>query len=117
MRLRKLRPVILVLVAIACVVIAVSVSPTTGPVARVATSNAADSEAPTVGALFTRTATGQLAHHFCTASVVSSPAGDLVITAAHCVSGLAASQVAFVPDYSRGHRPYGGWQVSKIITD
>ena len=41
---------------------------------------------PPVGALFT-TSAGQLGQHFCTASVVDSPAGDLVITAAHCVSG------------------------------
>ncbi|HEX4704070.1 MAG TPA: hypothetical protein VH352_18225, partial [Pseudonocardiaceae bacterium] len=39
---------------------------------------------PTVGALFTVDANG-LSAHYCTASVVDSPAGDLVITAAHCI--------------------------------
>src|ERR1700731_2819824 len=38
---------------------------------------------PAVGALFT-TSKGRLGQHFCTASVVDSPAGDLLMTAAHC---------------------------------
>jgi len=47
--------------------------------------------------------------------VVNSPAGDLVITAAHCVSGT--SGVVFVPGYDRGAAPYGVWAVTKIYTD
>jgi V8-like Glu-specific endopeptidase len=70
---------------------------------------------PAVGALFTTSAGGQLGHHFCTASVVNSPDGDLVITAAHCVSGT--SGVVFVPGYDRGATPYGVWTVTKIYTD
>jgi V8-like Glu-specific endopeptidase len=69
---------------------------------------------PAVGALFT-TSKGQLGHHFCTASVISSPHGDLVITAAHCVSG--ASGIVFVPGYDRGAAPYGIWTVTKIYAD
>ena len=69
---------------------------------------------PAVGALFT-TSRGQLGHHFCTASVVNSPEGDLVITAAHCVSGT--SDVVFVPGYDRGATPYGVWTVTKVYTD
>jgi Trypsin len=61
---------------------------------------------PAVGALFTVSG-GQLGRHFCTASVVDSPPGDLVITAAHCVSGMAAGQIAFVPGYRSGVAPYG----------
>ena len=38
---------------------------------------------PTVGALFT-VSDGELGTHFCTASVVDSPAGDMLVTAAHC---------------------------------
>ena len=69
---------------------------------------------PAVGALFT-TSAGKLGRHFCTASVVNSPDGDLVITAAHCVSGT--SGIVFVPGYDRGATPYGMWTVSKIYAD
>jgi V8-like Glu-specific endopeptidase len=71
---------------------------------------------PAVGALFT-VADGQLVHHFCTGSVVDSPAADLVITAAHCVGRLSPGQVAFVPGYRDGAEPYGAWTVSAIYTD
>jgi len=76
-----------------------------------------DGTASTVGALFLRTHSGQLTTHFCTGSVVDSPAGDLVITAAHCLIGRTASQVAFVPGYAHGKRPYGEWIATKIIED
>ena len=69
---------------------------------------------PAVGALFTMSG-GKLGRHFCTASVIGSPHGDLVITAAHCVSGT--SGVAFVPGYDRGATPYGVWTVTKIYAD
>jgi V8-like Glu-specific endopeptidase len=71
----------------------------------------------TVGALFVRATSGKLTTHFCTGSVVSSPAGDLVITAAHCLIGRTASQVVFVPDYAHGNHPYGVWVATKIIED
>ena len=70
---------------------------------------------PAVGALFT-TAGGKLGSHFCTASVVNSPHGDLVITAAHCATGSAAG-VVFVPGYHSGAAPYGIWTVTKIYAD
>jgi V8-like Glu-specific endopeptidase len=69
-----------------------------------------------VGALFTL-ANGQLGKHFCTASVVDSKPGDLVITAAHCVSRLAPSGIAFVPGYRDGSEPHGVWTVSQVIVD
>lgn len=68
-----------------------------------------------VGALFTVSA-GKLGSHFCTGSVVSSPHGDLVITAAHCVSNTTAS-IAFVPGYDDGATPYGVWTVTKVYLD
>src|SRR5215470_10347184 len=71
---------------------------------------------PAVGALFTVSG-GQLRRHFCTGSVVSSPPGDLVITAAHCVSGLASGQIAFVPGYRSGVAPYGIWLTSAVLSD
>src|SRR5215475_9917336 len=71
---------------------------------------------PAVGALFTVSG-GQLRKHFCTASVVDSPAGDLVITAAHCVSRMAPGQIAFVPGYRSGVAPYGVWLTSEVLSD
>jgi V8-like Glu-specific endopeptidase len=70
---------------------------------------------PAVGALFTVSG-GRLGSHFCTASVIDSPNGDLVITAAHCVSG-AIADVAFVPGYDGGVAPYGVWTVTKVYVD
>jgi V8-like Glu-specific endopeptidase len=70
---------------------------------------------PAVGALFT-TSAGQLGKHFCTASVVDSPAGDLVLTAAHCVTGTSGI-IDFVPGYDNGAAPYGVWTVTRIYVD
>jgi V8-like Glu-specific endopeptidase len=117
MGLGRLRPAALAAAAIGAVGVAVAISPSAGPATGTPISTAAYGQTSTVGALFTRTASGQLSSHFCTASVVNSPAGDLLITAAHCVAGLNPDQVAFVPDYSRGQQPYGVWSVSQIITD
>jgi len=69
---------------------------------------------PAVGALFTMSK-GKLGRHFCTASVIGSPHGDLVITAAHCVTGTSGT--VFVPGYDRGAAPYGIWTVTKIYAD
>jgi V8-like Glu-specific endopeptidase len=71
---------------------------------------------PAVGALFTLSG-GQLRRHFCTASVVDSPHGDLVITAAHCVTRMSPSQIAFVPGYHSGLAPFGVWLTSAILSD
>jgi V8-like Glu-specific endopeptidase len=72
-----------------------------------------------VGALFIKTH-GQLGRHFCTASVVHSPRGDLLITAAHCVDGLHpphAGTVVFAPGYHSGKFPHGVWRVGAIYVD
>ena len=55
---------------------------------------------PTTGALFGTTGAKK---HFCTAAVVNSTAGDLIVTAAHCVdqNGLV-SNVEYVPEYHKG---------------
>ncbi len=71
---------------------------------------------PAVGALFS-TSSGHLGRHFCTGSVVASPAGDLVITAAHCMQGRRAGDVDFVPEYHRGQQPFGVWTVRQIFVD
>ena len=70
---------------------------------------------PAVGALFSMPG-GRLGSHFCTASVIDSPNGDLVITAAHCVSQTIA-EVAFVPGYNAGAAPYGVWVVNRVYVD
>jgi V8-like Glu-specific endopeptidase len=69
---------------------------------------------PAVGALFTMTG-GGLGAHFCSASVVDSPGQDLLITAAHCVSGNGSGPFAFVPGYDNGRMPYGIWRVTRVI--
>ena len=70
---------------------------------------------PAVGALFT-TSNGKLGTHFCTASVINSPHKNLLITAAHCVTGIQGT-IAFVPGYVNGNAPYGIWYVTQVFTD
>jgi hypothetical protein len=70
-----------------------------------------------VGALFEHNAAG---NHFCTASVVSSPGKDLLITAAHCLNGGKGgsgynSDIVFVPDYRDGQEPFGVWTPAKLL--
>jgi hypothetical protein len=66
---------------------------------------------PTVGALF---ATGSKSH-FCTASVVDSTVGDLLLAAAHCVWGSKPStNIVYVPEYRNGQRPYNTWAIQNI---
>jgi V8-like Glu-specific endopeptidase len=102
-----------------------------GPVAaaQAAANSAAGSGAtvhfsglPQVGALFSSADyTGSTAAHFCTATVVDSPAGDLVLTAAHCVASFATSTytsgtLTFAPGYDGGpnNRLGGVWNVAKV---
>ncbi|MGW5851558.1 trypsin-like serine peptidase [Streptomyces sp. NPDC055254] len=83
---------------------------------------------PTVGVLM---AGGE---HWCTASVVDSPQGNVVATAAHCVApagedgspgevahdGLAIGELAFAPGFSgegAGTQPLGVWKVRSIHVD
>jgi V8-like Glu-specific endopeptidase len=70
---------------------------------------------PQVGTLF-GISNGSLTSHDCTGSVVDSPAGDVVITAAHCVYGSSGAETdqAFVPEYDNGSMPYGVWDVSAV---
>jgi len=74
---------------------------------------------PAVGALFT-ISNGRLGTHFCTASVVHSPEGNLVLTAAHCLAGYSDASpgsIAFVPGYVDGASPEGVWLVTHIFVD
>ncbi len=65
---------------------------------------------PTVGALFVGP------QHFCTASVVHSPRGDVLLTAAHCVVGTGAGLV-FAPGFHAGVSPRGRWTVTAAYLD
>lgn len=75
-------------------------------------------KASRVGAIFSHSASG---NHFCTASVVDSPGHDLLITAAHCISGGKnggpAQDIVFIPGYRDGTEPYGVWTPRKLIVD
>jgi len=54
--------------------------------------------------------------HNCSASVLASASRDLVITAAHCLSGSGAG-VRFVPGYRDGRAPYGVWTATQAYVD
>jgi V8-like Glu-specific endopeptidase len=72
-----------------------------------------------VGALFTTTG-GRLGRHFCTASVVDSPTGNILVTAAHCMTSYvdaSNAHLAFVPGFDNGAEPYGAWTVNRIFVN
>jgi V8-like Glu-specific endopeptidase len=75
---------------------------------------------PVVGALFATDDQGDDGH-FCSASVVASPHGDLVLTAAHCIydttEGDYDTDIVFIPDYHDGQAPYGVWTPSTLVVD
>ncbi|MFE0190157.1 trypsin-like serine peptidase [Streptomyces sp. NPDC058989] len=72
---------------------------------------------PAIGALFSPGDDGDPAHH-CTASVVHAPAGDLVVTAAHCVhDGGFRTRLVFAPGLHDGIAPYGLWVPTRIHVD
>jgi len=114
MRLRLGRSALMAAAVSIAAVVGVVLSPPTGTVNA---ETAADGQASTIGALFSVSPSGELGNHFCTASVVDSPAGDLILTAAHCMAGHTPGEVAFVPAYSRGQEPFGVWTVTQIIED
>jgi V8-like Glu-specific endopeptidase len=115
MRLRVSKPTVLALAVAAAVALGVALSPAIGSATSARAEIAPFGQTSMIGALFSVGTRGQLGSHFCTASVVNSPAGDLVLTAAHCVTPSSAGTVAFVPDYSAGKRPFGSWIVTRVI--
>lgn len=62
---------------------------------------------PTVGVLYST----DVKKHFCTASVVESTHGNVVLTAAHCISGTGTGH-RFAPGYHDGTEPYGSYPVT-----
>jgi V8-like Glu-specific endopeptidase len=77
-----------------------------------------DAHAPRVGALFASDSSGD---HFCTASVVDSPAGNVLVTAAHCINGGTGggsrSNIEFIPNYANGQSPDGVWTPERFVLD
>ena len=74
--------------------------------------------APQIGALFSvSNGSVQGQGHYCSGSVVNSPHGDIVLTAAHCVydTNGAYTDLAFVPDYHDGQDPYGVWTPADVV--
>jgi V8-like Glu-specific endopeptidase len=108
--------VITTALALVAAVLGLALTPALGKSTQMPKPRLAIGESAAVGALFT-TSGGQLASHFCSASVVDSPSGDLVLTAAHCVSGHQQGPIVFVPGYANGQAPYGIWTVTKVIVD
>ena len=79
--------------------------PTNGPVASPVDPD------PRVGAVFLDGGT----LHVCTASVLHSTDGDLVLTAAHCLGG--DSQATFVPGFAGAAAPSNTWTVDEMYFD
>ena len=73
---------------------------------------AANQQPSQVGALFSGGLSGS---HHCTASVVDSPGGDIIVTAAHCLTTGTTTSDVFVPGYRDGSAPYGVWQISSVV--
>lgn len=77
---------------------------------------------PMVGALFTAGQAGRPGAHFCTGSVIDSPGGNLIATAAHCLEDPANGSTTiapfvFVPGYHDGQEPFGTWTPVKVLVD
>lgn len=75
---------------------------------------------PKVGAVFFSVG-GVVSAHYCTASVVHSASGNLIVTAGHCVyDKLFAgwqNHVVFVPGYHDDIAPYGLWAATEAYVD
>lgn len=61
---------------------------------------------PTVGVLYD----SNIKKHYCTASIVDSKKGNMLITAAHCLS-TDGTEMHFAPGYNNGKTPYGTYPV------
>ncbi|MGJ0119309.1 trypsin-like serine peptidase [Williamsia sp. MIQD14] len=59
---------------------------------------------------------GDTDRHTCTAESIHSTTGDLMLTAAHCVSAITAP-LHVVPGYAAGREPFGAWSVTAVYLD
>jgi V8-like Glu-specific endopeptidase len=53
--------------------------------------------------------------HICTASVVHSSTGDLILTAAHCLASILKAR--FVPGFARTAGPSNVWTIDAVYVD
>lgn len=75
------------------------------------TANAVNSTGVSyVGTLFPLGASMNSSTHSCTANVIKSTHGNLILTAAHCTRGDMTNHT-FVPGWSEGKTPYGVWAI------
>jgi V8-like Glu-specific endopeptidase len=65
-----------------------------------------------VGALFVHVGIVTVDHPFCTATVVPSRKGNLLITAAHCLGTVPVADIRFAPFYHNGVAPFGEYAVT-----
>lgn len=64
------------------------------------------------GGLFVRPLGLTVPHPFCTASVINSRRGNLLLTAAHCLGKVPISQMIFIPYYHDGTSPFGQYEIT-----
>jgi hypothetical protein len=111
--MRRLRSATVVIAAsLAVVALALPGAASAKPPAGTPTAKAFPGT-PTVGALFGSAGSKK---HFCTASVVASPAGDVLLTAGHCIQG-SAKGMSFAPGFHKGEAPFGRWEVTGAYFD
>ena len=115
MRGQRVRLAAFVLVVLVAIILFVVHAPRPGQKASAPTARPYKGTRA-VGALLLMRNHNEISNHvFCTATVVSSPAGNLILTAAHCLGRIPPSKMVFVPDYAgaSNHRyPYGTWRVT-----
>src|SRR5215469_8025411 len=102
MRRGRVSAAALAVAGLAAMVIGIMTTPPPRSATRLPGNLAVFGQTSTIGALFTLSPSGQLQNHFCTASVVDSPTGNLIVTAAHCMQGQRLGDIVFVPGYSDG---------------
>ncbi len=68
-----------------------------------------------VGALFVDSFGIIVGAPFCTATIVPSVKGNLLITAAHCLGKVPVSDIVYAPFYHSGVRPFGTWRVTSQV--
>jgi V8-like Glu-specific endopeptidase len=94
------------------------------PAAMLSRDGGAEPPAQVPYAIAPESSTGKLygvmpngGNYRCTASVVTSPQGNMLLTAGHCIyQGGWAHDVIFIPAYNYNNRPYGTWSVNWATT-
>jgi V8-like Glu-specific endopeptidase len=107
--MRRLRSATVIVTVVSLVAAALALSGAAGAKPPAGTAKARKFPGtPSVGALFDSAGSKK---HFCTASVVASPTGDVLLTAGHCIQG-SAKGLSFAPGFHGGTSPFGRWEVT-----